>query len=305
MRAISSGRPISTAYGSVNGSPSATPAATIAARGAVHQRVRPHDGHAAERADANWRDGEGRERDDEPDVEDLGRETRGSSLCAGAWPTCCARSPPRRARPRTRAERLRPSWRVEQDERRPVEERLDRREVERGPQPRPARLVVAQQRRRHLAGGHVVTESARAVSPSRLRTLIEDSTNREPACRRSRVLACRTASRSYWHAPLTRRRSRMRRAYTRRQEKPQCALVILVGFAARRLVRVGGSKIADWEIEQRAIGEKGGRARARASRGSDPWFSCDHRLPRARAAKRAGPKKRIFKPPGMEDYDNY
>ena len=73
----------------------------------------------------------------------------------------------------------------------------------------------------------------------------------------------------------------MRRAYTRRQEKPECALVILVGFAAAFALFVwAGLKIADWEIEQEAIGEKGGELRARAHlAGSDPWFSCDHRLP--------------------------
>ena len=56
----------------------------------------------------------------------------------------------------------------------------------------------------------------------------------------------------------------MRRAYTRRQEKPQCALVILVGFAAAFALFVwAGLKIADWEIEQEAIGEKGEGLRAR------------------------------------------
>ena len=72
----------------------------------------------------------------------------------------------------------------------------------------------------------------------------------------------------------------MRRAYTRRQEKPQCALVILVGFAAAFALFVwAGLKIADWEIEQEAIGEKGGGCtRARISlvqiRGSHAITDC-------------------------------
>ena len=48
----------------------------------------------------------------------------------------------------------------------------------------------------------------------------------------------------------------MRRAYTRRKEEPQCAVVILLGFAAAFALFVWvGLKIADWEIEQEAIGE--------------------------------------------------
>ena len=98
----------------------------------------------------------------------------------------------------------------------------------------------------------------------------------------------------------------MRRAYTRRQEKPQCALVILVGFAAAFALFVwAGLKIADWEIEQEAIGERAGAARARASRWCRSVVLMRSPTASARAAKRAGPKKRIFKPPGMEDYDNY
>ena len=71
----------------------------------------------------------------------------------------------------------------------------------------------------------------------------------------------------------------MRRAYTRRQEKPQCALVILVGFAAAFALFVwAGLKIAGWEIEQEAIGERAGAARARISlvqiRGSHAITDC-------------------------------